>query len=45
MARVAGGFAENSLTMETMIQWSNMSSWVKWVNSDPPSTMRGTYQS
>ena len=30
---------QSSLTMETMIQQSNMSSWVKCVNSDPPSTI------
>ena len=38
-ARVARCFVESSLTMETMILQSNMSSWVKWVNSDPPSTI------
>ena len=32
-------FAESLVTMETMIQLSNMSSWVKCVNSDPPSTI------
>ncbi|KAF3964836.1 hypothetical protein CMV_010924 [Castanea mollissima] len=30
---------QSSLTMETLIQQSNMSSWVKCVNSDPPSTI------
>ena len=32
-------FTESLVTMETMIQPSNMSSWVKCVNSDPPSTI------
>ena len=32
-------FAESLVTMETMIQLSHMSSWVKCVNSDPPSTI------
>ena len=39
MARVIGCSAERSLIKGTMIQQSNMSNRVKWVNSDPPSTI------